>query len=226
LHPCKEFTIYYKQSFLEVKKNFSLAKINQIINPKPNPQHSMQRINNLEELIEVLQKAIPELNELINLNNSPILDHNAINHQKSYISSEESDSDYNRIESPNIIMRQIKERRGQQKFRQSLRQIHHDQCMVTGCNIPDILEAAHIFSYSRDHNNHITNGLLLRADIHTLFDLDLLGIQPHNLTIYLHPSVKNDDYAQYEGKRLACDIQLNQQALESRWQSFQYRLRN
>lgn len=151
---------------------------------------------------------------------------NIANQQKEYISSEESASDSDKIESPNIIMRQIKERRGQKQFRQSLRQVHSDKCMVTGCDISDVLEASHISSYSSDYNNHITNGLLLRADIHTLFDLDLLGIEPNNLTIHLHPSIRKNDYAQYEGKHLSCDIPLNRQSLESRWQSFNYRLRN
>ncbi|WP_055073908.1 HNH endonuclease [Pseudanabaena sp. 'Roaring Creek'] len=151
---------------------------------------------------------------------------NTARQQKEYISSEESNIDSDKIESPNIMMRQIKERRGQKQFRQSLRQVHDDKCMITGCDITDILEAAHISSYNSDYNNHITNGLLLRADIHTLFDLDLLGIEPNDLTIHLHPTVKKDDYAQYEGKRLSCAIQLNRQSLDSRWQSFKYRLRN
>jgi hypothetical protein len=149
---------------------------------------------------------------------------NTASPQKEYISSEEADSDSVKIDPPNIMMRQIRERRGQQQFRQSLRQVHNDKCMVTGCDISDILEASHISLYSSDYNNHITNGLLLRADIHTLFDLDLLGIEPSNLTIHLHPSVKKGDYAQYEGKHLSCDIPLNRQSLDSRWQSFKYRL--
>jgi HNH endonuclease len=34
----------------------------------------------------------------------------------------------------------------------------------------DILEAAHISPYRGEEDNHPENGLLLRADLHTLFD--------------------------------------------------------
>lgn len=53
---------------------------------------------------------------------------------------------------------------------------YQGQCVVTGCAIEPLLEAAHIHPYLGPQTNHITNGLLLRADIHTLFDLGLLSI--------------------------------------------------
>ena len=62
---------------------------------------------------------------------------------------------------------------------------------MTGCTVFAVLEAAHIKPYQGENDNHPQNGLLLRADIHTLFDLNLLGIQPERLQVEisgpLHP---------------------------------------
>jgi len=52
-------------------------------------------------------------------------------------------------------------------------------------------------------DNHEENGLLLRADIHTLFDLDLLGIEPKTLQIRLHPEIEKE-YAKAVVERLRC----------------------
>ncbi len=84
---------------------------------------------------------------------------------------------------------QIFRRRGQGPFRDGLLRRYGSQCLVTGCTVLAILEAAHIDPYREDMHNHLGNGLLLRADIHTLFDLDLLVIEPTDLRIILHPDV-------------------------------------
>ena len=47
--------------------------------------------------------------------------------------------------------------------------------------------------------NHVTNGLLLRADLHTLFDCDLLAVDPKTLTVIVAPSVRDSDYGALQG---------------------------
>ena len=69
--------------------------------------------------------------------------------------------------------REITVRRGQKKFRKALFAAYRNRCAVTGSSVYFVLEAAHIDRYFGDHSNHVTNGLLLRADLHTLFDLQL-----------------------------------------------------
>jgi hypothetical protein len=69
-------------------------------------------------------------------------------------------------------------RQGQPAFRKKLMTAYR-RCAVTGCTIEQVLEAAHISPYRGDHTNHVTNGLLLRADVHTLFDLGLLKVHPN-----------------------------------------------
>lgn len=72
-------------------------------------------------------------------------------------------------------------RRGQPRFRRLLLDAYLGRCAITGTAIPALLEAAHISRYRGDHTDRVDNGLLLRADIHTLFDLHLLTVlsEPH-----------------------------------------------
>jgi putative restriction endonuclease len=74
------------------------------------------------------------------------------------------------------VLAAVSRRQGQSKFRRELMRAYEGKCAVTGCAIEPLLEAAHIHPYLGPHTNHVTNGLLLRADIHTLFDLGLLAV--------------------------------------------------
>lgn len=120
-----------------------------------------------------------------------------------------------------VIERQIRERRGQQHFRDVLRERHGDRCLVTGCTVLAVLEAAHIKPYRGEQDNHPENGLLLRSDIHTLFDLDLLGIAPDRLQVELHPSLRTE-YGDLAGLHLRCppDRQPSSEALKLRYKLF------
>jgi hypothetical protein len=77
------------------------------------------------------------------------------------------------------IKRLVAIRQGQSEFRDSLMAAYGGQCAITGCRVEEVLEAAHIMPYLDDkQTNHVTNGLILRADIHTLFDLDIIRVEP------------------------------------------------
>jgi len=87
-----------------------------------------------------------------------------------------------------------------------------------------VLEAAHIKPYRGEKDNHPKNGLLLRSDIHTLFDLDLLGIEPEHFRVELHPSLAKE-YGELAGRKLACapaDLP-SKEALIERYKDFQKR---
>lgn len=124
-----------------------------------------------------------------------------------------------------VVERQIRERRGQRTFRDKLRQRYGDRCLVTGCEVLAVLEAAHIQPYRGEDDNHPENGLLLRADIHTLFDLDLLGINPVRLVVELHPDLAKE-YGQLSGKPLGCSSEHppSLEALQQRYEQFRQRL--
>src|SRR5262249_19262409 len=48
------------------------------------------------------------------------------------------------------------------------------RCAISRCSIEACLSAAHIFDYSRSGCQEVWNGILLRADLHLLFDQHLL----------------------------------------------------
>ncbi|WP_404482023.1 HNH endonuclease [Novosphingobium sp. BL-52-GroH] len=74
------------------------------------------------------------------------------------------------------IERLVTLRQGQRAFRQALLSAYQGRCAISGCDVEEVLEAAHIMPYMGEHTNAVTNGLLLRADLHTLFDLGLIMI--------------------------------------------------
>jgi hypothetical protein len=76
-------------------------------------------------------------------------------------------------------------RKGQYKFRKDLLEAYNGRCAITGCEIEEALEAAHIIPYCLTKNNTVLNGLLLRADLHTLFDFNLILVDPDTRIIYL-----------------------------------------
>ena len=75
------------------------------------------------------------------------------------------------------------------------------RCAVTGCAIGELLEAAHILPYEHHGklSNHVQNGLLLRADIHTLFDRQLIEFCPTNKEVRIDTSssLKGSEYERF-----------------------------
>ncbi len=120
-----------------------------------------------------------------------------------------------------LSFRQIRARRGQKTFRDKLLKLHKYTCMVTGCKIADILEAAHIAPAINNNNNDVSNGLLLRTDIHTLFDLNLLGIEPETLRIVINSDIK-DEYQDHIHKFLETQPSKkpSNEALQERYKHF------
>jgi putative restriction endonuclease len=68
--------------------------------------------------------------------------------------------------------------------------------------VVDVLEAPHITPYLGSLTNHVSNGLLLRTDLHTLFDCGLLAIEPKTRTVVIADALKASSYAKIAGKAL------------------------
>src|SRR5262249_43029577 len=80
-------------------------------------------------------------------------------------------------------------RRGQARFRANLLKAYKGHCAISGWDVEETLEAAHIIPYSFRQSQETTAGLLLKSDFHTLFDLDMLRIRPEGpekLVIEIH----------------------------------------
>ena len=116
----------------------------------------------------------------------------------------------------------IKARRGQQEFRQALRERYGDNCMISNCDVLEIIEAAHINPFSDVENYDPQNGILLRTDIHTLFDLDLLAIHPETHKVILHSALKNTEYEELEDitLKINSDKKPSTEALRYKWEQF------
>jgi putative restriction endonuclease len=95
------------------------------------------------------------------------------------------------------VLREIVRRRGQQAFRAKLLRIYGGHCAITACKVEAILEAAHITPYLGPDTNKVGNGMLLRADIHTLWDLGLIAINPETMNIWLSPNLVESEYERF-----------------------------
>lgn len=97
------------------------------------------------------------------------------------------------------VIQEVVRRQGQPEFRNRLLSAYGETCAVTGCNVPAVLQAAHISPYLGPHSNSVQNGLLLRADIHTLFDIGLLKITVEG-RIEVDSGLAGSIYEQYHGR--------------------------
>ena len=100
------------------------------------------------------------------------------------------------------ILASIVRRQGQPEFRRRLLDAYDGRCAVTECDVVDALEAAHIVPYCGPKSNHPSNGLLLRADVHSLFDLGLVSIDADAMTIVIAPSLATSVYGELSGKKV------------------------
>ena len=114
-------------------------------------------------------------------------------------------------------------RPGQLRFRRLLLQAY-DCCCVSGCRFRDTLEAAHIMPYKGPSFDHVQNGLLLRADLHRLYDQLLFSIDPGTFTVRASRFLRNSDYAWLEGVAFRrpqnSQCAPSQKALQDHWDRF------
>ena len=101
------------------------------------------------------------------------------------------------------VFAEVYRRQGQQGFRRKLMKAYGARCAITGRRTEWVLEAAHITPYMGTKTNTLANGLLLRADIHTLFDLALISIEPNSRKIRVSSMLARTEYSRLEGKTLA-----------------------
>lgn len=98
------------------------------------------------------------------------------------------------------VLASIVRRQGQPAFRRKLLHAYDGACAITGEKAAWVLEAAHITPYRGPKSNAVSNGLLLRGDIHTLFDLYLMSIDASGQVV-TSDLLAGTDYAAFAGKR-------------------------
>lgn len=99
-----------------------------------------------------------------------------------------------------------KHRLGQGSFRMLVADAYERRCAVSGEKTMPVLQAAHIKPYSENGPHQVSNGLLLRSDIHTLFDAGYITVTP-DYRVHVSKRI-NEDYGNgkiyyaYQGKPL------------------------
>lgn len=90
----------------------------------------------------------------------------------------------------------VRARVGQPAFRAGLLEKFENICAFTGIQPEEALEAAHLYSYAKLGEHKESGGLLLRRDIHSLFDRGLLGIDTTDQSIWVSKHLSMfDEYA-------------------------------
>jgi HNH endonuclease len=100
----------------------------------------------------------------------------------------------------------VRPRLGQGSFRVLVTDIYERRCAVTSEKALPVLEAAHIKPVAEDGRHRIDNGLLLRSDVHTLFDRGYVTVTP-DLKFQVSRRLKQDfdngeHYFQFQGKQI------------------------
>lgn len=97
-------------------------------------------------------------------------------------------------------------RQGQGLFRKGLLVLYESKCALSGYTPNAVVDAAHIVPYAEGQDHDLGNGLLLRADLHNLFDDGLLRIEPKKLVVELSKELSKSPYAEMHGKPLRARV--------------------
>jgi putative restriction endonuclease len=79
-----------------------------------------------------------------------------------------------RFGTPHLVLPRL----GQGSFRVFVTDAYKRRCALTGSPVLHVLEAAHIKPYGEGGPHSVTNGILFRQDVHTLFDRGYITVTP------------------------------------------------
>lgn len=103
---------------------------------------------------------------------------------------------------PRTVMGRV----GQGEFRRRLLERFGPICAFTGPQPLHSLQASHVTPYSEDPRHDIAGGLLLRADLHTLFDERFITIDEKSLRVRIDASLRRyRELSRLEGSTLRID---------------------
>lgn len=116
----------------------------------------------------------------------------------------------------------VRVRVGQAAFRANLIANLGPVCAMTGTAPGAALEAAHLYSFAASGEHYEKGGLLLRRDIHRLFDAGQLAVNPKTLTIDVAPETRKfPEYGRLHGQGLVVKVTAaHAKWLALHWQQF------
>lgn len=88
---------------------------------------------------------------------------------------------------------EIISRPSQARFRKDVMEAGSYRCLLSGVTIKESLQACHIIPVKNNGSDHRSNGLLLRADLHTLYDKGHIKIIEDG-TVFISEYLKTDPY--------------------------------
>lgn len=113
----------------------------------------------------------------------------------------------------------VRVRKGQRQFREHLLSSFGSLCAFTGSAPERVLDAGHLYSYASlgEHKPH--GGLMLRKDVHRLFDDGWLAVNPHSLTVDVSDSLSQfPQYSRLHGRNLEVRLRDEQAGwIEQHW---------
>ncbi len=89
---------------------------------------------------------------------------------------------------PQIVLPRL----GQGSFRIVVTDAYERRCALTGERTLPVLDAAHIKPYSVLHRHEVSNGILMRSDLHRLFDDGYITIDPADRKILVSPRIREE----------------------------------
>ena len=193
-------TAEYAAGWVPLPDNFpKYSAVKDLIAVKPKSQHSLQSLNisNFEKLLVDIPTYLLASFERRN----PIL-HGG------------------------HVLRTVKMRIGQEAFRRNLVEKFGYICAITGPQPGAALEAAHLYQYAIEGTHYDNGGLFLRRDVHRLFDLGLIAVNPTTLIIDVHKDINIfETYKEMHGGKLCVEVSDNSRAwIALHWEQFRKNL--
>lgn len=113
----------------------------------------------------------------------------------------------------------VRVRKGQARFRQRLLSQFGAVCAISGSAPEAALEAGHLYSYAEIGKHHDDGGLLLRRDIHALFDRGDVTVDPTTQKVDVRSSLMRFEmYRSLHGTDLHVDLTQNHKKwLRAHW---------
>lgn len=110
---------------------------------------------------------------------------------------------------PQVVLPRL----GQGLFRVLLTDAYERRCSISGERTLPVLEAAHIKPYSVVQRHEISNGLLMRSDLHRLFDEGYMTLDPRDRRVVVSKRIRAEfengkDYYKLEGQTVREPSQL------------------
>jgi hypothetical protein len=114
------------------------------------------------------------------------------------------------------ILTEVLERPLQARFRKIILDAFNATCLITGVELEEVLEAAHILPVSKSGPDTIDNGLCLRSDIHLLFDAGHLRINSSG-EIVLSETASHDLNYGHLPRQIVIPPFIGKERLDWRW---------